>query len=193
MTVTEKQINAITRLVNQGVTHGATVLNTMLSSQVNVEVPFIKLLDEEAVRNSAIVREKLLAIVQMAFSGNLEGHLGLVFQKQNALRLIDSLEGDGTEGEEFDVVRSGIYTEIGNIVLNSVMGYISNALDFSLDYVVPRFTEGGVDDLIDQNESGLLIRTRFNVEDLAADGDIILFLEPDSYERLLSKVDTLDN
>jgi chemotaxis protein CheY-P-specific phosphatase CheC len=193
MEATEKQIDAITRLVNTGVAHGASALNTMLNSSVTVEIPFVKLLDPgEAPRHSGILRERLLAIVQMEFSGSLKGNSGLVFQKQSALRLIDSLDGDEIDGDEFDLVTSGIYTEIGNIVLNGVLGYLSNQLGLSLEYVVPAFIEGKLDLLLRNNTSGLLVRTRFKVEDLSADGDIVLFFEPDSYSMLLSMVDRLE-
>ena len=88
---------------------------------------------------------------------------------------------------------TGVYTEIGNIVLNSVMGYISNALHLSLDYVVPYYSEGGLAGLINQNESGLLARARFKVEHLATEGDIVLFFEPESYAMLLSSAENFDS
>lgn len=188
MTPTDKQIDALSKLVNQGVSHGAAALNIMLSSDINVEVPFIKLLDTtEMIRSSMIIKEKMLAIVQMAFSGNLTGHSGLVFQKRNALKLVDSVDDDQLDISDFNVISTGVYTEIGNIVLNGVMGYISNALDFRLDYVVPKFSEGTIDNLIDNSAPGLLARTRFSLENIEAEGDIVLFFEPSSYEALLAK------
>jgi chemotaxis protein CheC len=192
MVPSDKQIETITNLVSQGVDHGATALNTILNSDIDVELPFVKLVDStEMIRHSAIVREKLLSIVQMAFDGDLRGHCGIVFQKQNALRLVESLEGEERSGDEFDLVSTGVYTEIGNIVLNSVMGYISNALHLSLDYVVPYYSEGDLTGLVNQNESGLLARARFKVEHLATEGDIILFFEPKSYAMLLSSAERL--
>jgi chemotaxis protein CheC len=187
MLATDRQIDAVSRLINTGVDRGANVLHSMIHSAISVEEPFVQSLDTtETVRDSATVADRLLAIVQMPFSGSLKGESGLVFQKQGALKLVDSLEGDETDDNEFDLVTSSIYTEIGNVVLNGVMGYISNALELSLNYVVPEFVEGDLENLLVKNSGGLLVRTRFKVENLATEGDVLLFFDAESCGTLLS-------
>ncbi len=50
------------------------------------------------------------------------------------------LAGDG-EQLDMDALRAGTFCEVGNIVLNGVMGSISNMLNFDFDYSVPEYLE----------------------------------------------------
>jgi chemotaxis protein CheC len=206
VTTTEKQLEALKEIINIGVGRSAGVLNTMLNSHITLSVPYLKLLDPKSLRGEmAKYHEGIVATVQMGFSGSLVGNACLCFPKKSASKLVASLVGEDFESSDADSVQTGTLNEIGNIVLNGVIGSISNTLKLSLNYKIPVYMEGSVESIIDSIEeyvenpidSGadrsdlaiLLARTRFTIEALATEGDIILFFEVGSFEALISAVD----
>ena len=190
-----KHIAALERLIDFGACRGADMLNTLLKSSVRVEVPSLKIIDTQDLDVEVeILGVEILAAVHMGFEGSLTGHSGLVFRRNCALRLVERLAGDDLGSGDFDFVSTSVLTEIGNIVLNGVMGSISNELKLSLDFVVPTFFQGGAGELIQVGcagveRPGLFAKTRFIVEELREDGNIILFLERDSYNTLISTIE----
>ena len=192
----EKRIEALAKLIDLGICRGAETLNTLLASSVSLETPSVKLFGTDDNDSDPLpLGEDLLAVVRMGFAGSLTGDSGLVFEKESALKLVERLAGDDMGTGDFDFSSTGVITEIGNIVLNSVLGSISNALKLSLDFVVPCFFQGDAEALFQigaegSERTGLLVTTRFKVEDLRAEGSIVLLLEPESYEMLMSAIDT---
>jgi chemotaxis protein CheC len=203
---TEKQIEALKEIINIGVGRSAGVLNTMLNSHITLNVPYIKLLNPKSLRGEmGKYHEGIVATVQMGFGGSLVGNACLAFPKVSASKLVASLTGEELESSDADAIQTGTLNEIGNIVLNGVIGSISNMLQLSLNYKIPIYMEGDIGSIIDSIErnvdgavdSGgdqsdlaiLLARTRFAIEALATEGDIILFFEVGSFESLISAID----
>ena len=185
----EKTVEALTKLVNSGVVSGVEVLNAMLSAEIRPEVPTIRVVEPYELEIETVLDDNPpLAIVEMGFNGSLQGNSGLVFQTEKAWKFVEKLAGDDAGSGEFDFVSTGVLTEIGNIVLNRVMGAISNALALNLDYIVPNFFQGSLDRLWNQapDKAGLVASTRFKVDDFAAEGDIVVFFEKSSFSRLMA-------
>jgi chemotaxis protein CheC len=187
----EKTIDALTMLVNRGVVSGVEVLNTMLASAIRPDVPSIRLIEPLTAEDAIPDDNSLFAIVEMGFNGSLKGNSGLVFQKENARKFVEKVAGDDAGSDELDFVTKGVLTEIGNIVLNRVMGSISNALDLSLDYVFPNFFQGHPDRLWSQtpDKAGIVAATRFVVDDFAAEGNIVVYFDELSFSTLMSLIE----
>ena len=105
------------------------------------------------------------------------------------------LIGDETETAEFDSTVIEIITEVGNMVLNGVVGSIGNVLKHQIDYSIPTYLEETLENLTgtinpDYRASALVVRTRFKVEQSEIEGDIMLFFEENSFDLL---VDALEN
>jgi chemotaxis protein CheC len=188
----EKTIDALTMLVNRGVVSGVEVLNTMLASEIRPGVPTLRLIEPLNVEKDTVLNDNSpFAIVEMGFNGGLKGNSGLIFQKENARKFVEKVAGDDAGGEELDFVTKGVLTEIGNIVLNRVMGSISNALDLNLEYVFPNFFQGHLDRLWSQtpDKAGIVAATRFVVDDFEAEGNIVVFFDEISFSTLMSLIE----
>lgn len=193
-------MEALTNLVNAGLQSGVQVLNQMLEAEIKMEVPSIRMLETGMLNNLlASINESSLAVVEMGFEGRLTGNSGLIFEEENAWKFVEKLAGDDADAEGFDFISAGVLTEIGNIVLNRVLGAISNALSLSLDYVVPTFYKGDLDRLWKDAEmeksgiAGVVAQTRFEVEDMATTGNIILFFDKQSYQTLVAMMENLES
>lgn len=196
MTPTESQIEALRELINVGVGRGASVLNSMLNSHIHLQVPHIRIITpiELGEQKDKLAFDENLAVVDMKFKGKFSGKSQLVFPAETASILVSTLIGDETEDLDIDGIRAGTLIEIGNVVLNNLLGSISNILQLSFTYSVPSYCEEKADalfspDAFKQIDVILLARTRFVVEKLNIEGDIIIVLDVDAMSELLDSLD----
>ncbi len=199
MKVTKEQLDSLRELINIGVGRGADVLNTILNSHIQLCVPLVKLLTREELNSELeIVGGERLASVNMRFKGNISGYAKLLFPSESALKLVLALSGEEEGPVDLDSIRAGTLAEIGNIVLNSVMGSISNILNLNLHYAVPNYLEGPANNLFLPNEINpttvtMLAKTRFMVAELKVEGDIVIFFEVGSFDHFLASLNNMNH
>lgn len=193
--LTAEKKDALVELINIGVGRAAGMLNQMTSHQITLRVPSIKLvtLDDlgEAMNGQA---DELLAAVKMNFSGTFSGTAALLFPTASAVQLVSYLTDEEPGTPDLDALRAVALTEVGNIVVNGVMGSITNMLNEQVKYGLPVYQEGRIAALVssdtkDVDEWMLLIQTRFSIEDLHVEGDIVLILEVGSLEAIFAGID----
>ncbi|MEQ8541120.1 MAG: chemotaxis protein CheC [Coleofasciculus sp. D1-CHI-01] len=195
MNLTPDQIDAIQEIVNIGVGRAASVLNEMLEAPIRLQVPYIKIgspLDFQSEMETRLGGEQVAAVRQ-DFSGSFAGLAELVFPTDSASILAAVLTGEELGTPDLDAVRIGTLSEIGNILINSVIGSISNVLNQRLDYAIPSYIEDTVENLINvgdnqQDNTILLAQTQFFIEQLQIRGDIILVFEVGSFDVLLDAI-----
>lgn len=185
-----KQLNALCEMINIGVGRGAGVLNTMLRSHISIRIPSVTVFPVgELGQHLTYSSNDTIASVQMGFSGPVTGRAMLVFSSDCASQLVSLLTGDRTNSSDLDGIRTGTLNEVGNVVINEVMGAISNMLSMHLNYVVPTFWEGHPNTLlpdVSQYEMRVLLANiRFEVMDASLRGDIVLFFEATSFEAMV--------
>lgn len=196
MQVTEYQMDALKELVNIGVGKAAGALNQMLRAHVSLIVPHLQLLSlyelEAASRASFGVAN--LAAVSLEFWGPFSGNAALVFPPDSAAKLVDIVTGEDFGGLDWDELRVGALTEIGNIVLNGVMGSIGNILKQHIDYSLPRYTEDTITRLMTRANTSaeatiLLAQTHFAIAEYQIEGDIVLLFEVGAFDTLLTAIE----
>ena len=198
MKPTPEQIDVLKELINIGVGRAAGMLNDMLQSRVVLQVPYVKIFSPKTLREEM---DKLggdkLSTVRLTFKGPFSGIASLVFPPDSAAKLVDVLTGEEPATPDLDSIRIGTLTEVGNIILNGVMGSIGNVLEKHINYSVPTYIEDSIESLLlsDQIEPGttiLLAHTRFSIEQLQIEGDIILLFEVGAFDALLAAIDAIN-
>lgn len=195
MTYTSEQIDAIKEIIHIGVGRGAKVLNSMLGTHVQLQVPCMKILSSQAfARELDVCKQEQLSCVSLPFQGSTKGVAELVFPRTTASRLVDILVQEESDYADMDSIRAATLTEVGNIVLNAVMGTISNILKFKLRYSIPQYANTEASVILPlggklQDMTVLLARTHFKAQALEAEGSIMLFLEVSSFDELLTVID----
>jgi chemotaxis protein CheC len=194
MDLTGDQMDALKELVNIGVGRAARVLNTMLHSHVRLRVPFVEILSPSALKEEMQrIEGETLSAVQLTFKGPLSGIALLVFPTESAAKLVAILTDDKVAHSGFDSIRTGTLTEVGNIVLNGVMGVVGNELEQRIYYSVPTYAENPIQSLLapsgaDASATVIWAQARFTVERHQIDGDIILLIEVGSFDVLLNTI-----
>ncbi len=197
ITPTEEQLDTLREVVNIGIGKAASIFNGMLDSHVELEVPSIIMFDpENPGKELADVNHNDLSSVQLDFHGPFSGSSALVFPSKSVEKLVTALTGVKPDSEGFDQAASGTLCEIGNILINAVMGSIANLLAAQIDFSPPIYKEGKFTDLIKLKNSKedlafLLIRANFKVQEPQISGNVFLVFELGSFGELLTAIDKL--
>ncbi|MCA9790492.1 MAG: chemotaxis protein CheC [Candidatus Eremiobacteraeota bacterium] len=181
----EYTIDVLNELTNIGMGRAAVLLNDLLEDHVDLGIPRVdlsspQLLSHRLERHAS----PQLACVRLDFTGNLVGSASLIFSPQSAANLVAILSGEGEEEEDLDLLKVATLTEVGNIVLNSIMGTLANLLERQFDYRVPVYLEASPEQLVHADAKVLCVNTSFKTRGRVVEGDILLIFRPESLELL---------
>ncbi|MFW6005567.1 MAG: chemotaxis protein CheC, partial [Desulfonatronovibrionaceae bacterium] len=189
-------------VVNIGVGQAARSLNSILDTHVDLSVPELKIVVQDKVmQEMASLTKSSLASVILRFEGAVPGQAALLFPPESAVNLVNLLVPDKDEIEDLDMdaMRGEALTEIGNIVLNAVLGHFANFLKLNLDYSIPDFMfESDISEIFNlQHVEGefaiILARTHFVISEHSIAGDILLFFGIDSMNSLVQAIEKVIN
>ena len=191
------QLDALKEIVNTGVGKAAASLNELVEAHIVLEVPRISMFrPEDHECDSTGLASSPLSCVQLGFQGIFNGTAALVFPPVCAVKLVAALTGENPDTPSLNAVMAGTLNEVGNIIINSVVGTIGNVLGKSFDYSLPNYLEGRLGELLRSNDlqipvTVLLVQARFCIKDLEVDGNIFLIFELGSFDVLLASLDAL--
>ncbi len=192
MELTNEETDILKELINIGVGKAAGVLNQITGLHIILHVPALKIIPlSELKQTQNDEDDSNLSAVYLGFEGNFSGKAGLLFPTESASLLVSLLTGeDSLDTDDLDALRVGTLTEIGNIVINGVMGSMGNVLKQHLLYTTPTYLEGTMPELIyssvDSEEAVFLTaQTRFNVKEKAIQGEIMLTFGIGSFDALV--------
>ena len=198
MHLTVCQLDILKELINIGVGKAAGLINQMIKSHVRLELPEILVLSRDELAEYIRGRgPEVLSTVRLGFRGSFSGWSGLIFPRESASWLVSQLLGDEGETTDMDLdsLRIGTIQEVGNIVLNGVMGSIVNVLKVDIDYFPPDYFETDLNGLLGaedtQNSMVLMIQTQFLMEKGVAEGEVIILFHIDTFENMLKALDDL--
>lgn len=191
------QLDALKEIVNTGVGRAAAALNEMVSAHIDLDVPGIEIFRPSSPDATPPGLDSgILSCVQLGFFGDFSGTAALVFPPVSATKLVAALIGIAEDDPSIEAMKAGTLNEVGNIIINSVIGTIGNMLERPFDFTIPNYLEGHLADLVRPVEPWnraqvLLVKTRFRIRDLHVEGNIFLIFELGSFEVLLSAIDAL--
>jgi chemotaxis protein CheC len=143
MTLSELELDAITELVNLGVSRAATNLALMVHEEVVLTVPKVALLSrQEAIRTLSERESKHLVAVHQVFEGDIAGRALLIFPEERSLELVRCVVGSELSLEEIIELEQEALAETGNVILNSCLATIANSLDSNLKISLPEVLRG---------------------------------------------------
>lgn len=143
LTLAELELDALTELVNLGVSRAAANLAVMVREEVVLTVPQVALLTREAAIKTIGEREsRSLVAVHQTFEGEFVGRALLIFPEENSLELVRALVGSELSNEEIIELEQEALAETGNVILNSCLATIANSLESNLRMSLPEVLRG---------------------------------------------------
>lgn len=199
MHISPEQQDAIQELLNIGVGRAAGSLNQMLEKPIRMHIPFLQIGKmEDLSQDVQTMKGITLSSVQLPFKGTFSGSSCLLFPTDSAKSLVLALTGESEDPDTMDSLRESTLTEIGNIVLNGVMGSLANVLNHQIIYSVPFYEETSIQRLIqpkpsDSPEILLWAQTQFTIQGYDLTGDIMLMLGIPDLGLLVSAINAYMN
>ena len=195
MYLATKYRDPLRELLNIGAGRAAAELNSMLECAIQLRVPALEIINVQELNERPLpVDNESMTTVQLPFSGTFCGEAVLGFPASSATNLVELLLGG--DSEEHRTQREATLTEIGNILLNSVMGTIANVLSGEFEYEVPCFREGVGNPVLrtapGEGATILVTNTRFTAAGHSIEGDIHIVFAIGGFERLMTAIDTVD-
>jgi len=190
--LTPEQEDVLSELMNMGIGRASATLNEMIGHHIHLQVPSVKLIHKNDLHQYVAYEiDAVLSSVQMNFEGEFDGNAVLVFPQEAASVLVSSLTDEPQDSPDMDELKAGTLTEVGNILINGVMGSMANFLDVGLQYSVPDYLECQTQHLaaLGGKESKILLaEASFTIDELKVQGDILLFFHVSSFDNLLSYI-----
>jgi chemotaxis protein CheC len=188
--LTDLERDALTELVNMGVSRAATHLSRMVADQVLLSVPAVEIVTREAATGILTTREKSnLVAVGQEFRGAFSGRALLIFPETNSLELARAVLGSELALEEIVDLEQDALAEIGNIILNGCLVLIANTLKDNLAISLPNVLRGDSRRILqetgaDPEEMVLFLYIDFSIRSRSIRGYIALLMGLSSLESL---------
>jgi len=183
--------DALTELVNIGVSRAASGLRQMVGRQVILSVPSVEVVSRVAA--SALIREREtgpLVAIRQDFHGAFEGQALLIFPEQNSMELVRSVTSGQVGDHEIADFEDEALIETGNIVLNSCLATMANMLERPLEMSLPQVIRGAAPGLFALGDGSdtegvvLFLYINFAVSDRDIRGYIAMLMDLPSLDTL---------
>lgn len=137
------ELDALTELVNIGVSRAAASLRNMVGDQVYLSVPSVEVVTRESAATLLSERETgELVAVRQEFTGAFSGRAMLIFPEANSLDLVRAVAGEALSNAEIIELELEALAETGNVVLNSCLATMANMLRRPLEMSLPQVVRG---------------------------------------------------
>ena len=141
--LSDLELDAITELVNLGVSRAALDLARMVHDEVILTVPRVALMSRlEAIQTLGERESRSLVAVHQIFEGEITGRALLIFPEERSLELVRAVVGSDLSLEEIIELEQEALAETGNIILNSCLATVANSLESNLKISLPEVLRG---------------------------------------------------
>ncbi|WP_100489082.1 chemotaxis protein CheC [Sporolactobacillus pectinivorans] len=191
-------------LFNIGVGQAAGTLSEIIDKKIILDVPDVKILSVERGKVELDkflnqVAEGAVMVSSISFDRQLEGTVSLIFPADKMHQFIDLClhEDRGEEATmEFTDIDFDTVKEIGNIVLNAIIGELSNTVSIPVEYTLPEVNvlDRARADLFVTDEAYhliLMMYITFNIEGTHIEGAIVINMTLKSLDDILNTIDRM--
>lgn len=193
-------------LFNMSVGKSASLLSEIINKKIMLNVPDLKIIDlnGEIIEIDYYLPQVLQGTIMVSsieFKDELRGKASLIFPADKMRRFINLCINENDQNVDnmnFTDVDFDIIKEIGNIVLNSVIGEIGNYLRLKLSYTISEvllFNKSDFKESLTNKEYNhiLILYITFKIGGSEIAGAIIINLTLNSLSELLNKVGSIED
>lgn len=192
-------------LFNTGIGKAADMLSEIIDKKIILNVPNVQFINtretEIKIKKSLPkVLNGTLMVSSISFEKSLTGKANLIFPAEEIRTFINLCLNKKENMYEIDFtdVDFDIIKEVGNIILNCIIGSIRNLLSINLTYALPKvkvFKRIDFSRDIEKNENNniLVIYITFIIEGTEIEGAIIISLSFNSLNKLMKKINKIED
>ncbi|MDD3173957.1 MAG: chemotaxis protein CheC [Herbinix sp.] len=190
-------------LFNISVGKAASLLSEIINRRILLTVPNVEtfnLNNKEFLLDNYLPKEidGALMVSSISFHENLKGKANLIFPAQKMRTFINLCVNEDNSEMNFTDIDFDIIKEIGNIILNSIVGEIGNYLDLSLDYTLPEvkvYSRPSFSKNIEEDNEYthlLILFITFVIDETEIEGVIVVNLTLSSLNELMKNIDRIE-
>lgn len=180
----ELELDALTELVNLGISQAAHSLAKMVREEVVLSVPKVSLVSRpEAIRILGEREAKNLVAVHQVFEGDITGRALLIFPEAKSLELVRAVIGRELSIEEIIELEQEALAETGNVILNGCLATMANLLERTLKISLPEVLRGESSEFFnlqpppEAGDTVMFIYINFDVRKRNVDGYIAMLMD----------------
>ncbi|ELY42161.1 chemotaxis protein CheC [Natronorubrum tibetense] len=192
------------RMAREGAGLAAGRLTHMTEVETQVGVTKLNFMRGREIRRDFEDANEKVA-VRVKLTGAIEGYSMVVFERENALRVVETLlaESDSktdidVEAGEFDEMTQSAVTEVGHIMNSGFIDGWADVLETVIDVSTPEFVEGvtaepffaDIDETPDQDDLALLFQSSIETVGTEVGFSHYLFPKRESMAALLERLRT---
>ena len=198
MQLTEMEYGVLLSIVERGLNDSSRALSMMTTGGIRLERPRVEFLPLTAVPEIAGGAATVVVAVYLGITGELNGHLMLLFDEASAMRVVDMLmdqpHGTTTVLDEFAL--SGL-AETGNVCGSSFLNALSDRTGLRIVPTTPAvitdmagaILQSVVTELYLNGDEVLVVETGFNGD---IPGHFLLMPDQDSMARLVAALEAIE-
>ena len=179
----ELELDALTELINLGVSQAANSLRDMSGREVLLTVPRVLMVPrKEAVETLREREPGLLVGICQDFTGDISGKALLIFPNAKSFDLVRAVISDLLPEEDIAALQHEALSEIGNIILNGCFATIANQLDRTFQMSLPAVSRGDAAQVLQLSDDPvggqvLFLYINFTIQDHDIRGYIAIVMD----------------
>lgn len=187
---TDLERDALGEIFNIGVGQAAASLSQMLGDHIELSVPSFTFVSRIQAA-SALTQDagKRICGISQYFQGIFDADAILMFPENKSLEIVRLLVGGDIPIEELTAMEQEALSEIGNIILNALIGTLGNIVNSEFHCTLPTYHFGTSGEILhtkskNPDDMVLLLHIGLSLERHQIDGHIAFLLDVNSVQGL---------
>jgi chemotaxis protein CheC len=172
------------------VSHGSIALSEILGKRINIEMPSVKIIRNNAEIEVLGAEKKVTGVLSHLLSG-LKGNVLVLFDEKSSFQLVDITliePGESSRGGDLTEIGISVIKEVGHVIISSYINALGLILKRLIICSVPTLINGILRDIVNMatfsceggDKSLLLIEAVFSEPTHKITGTFYLLLSPDA-------------
>ncbi len=189
-------IDALREIGNIGSGNAASSLAMMLSDQIDISVPVVRILDYEQVMEELGGPEQMIVGLLLCLDGDVNGMIMFLLHQNFANTLLASLIGEADVGGTVDEMSYSALQEVANIMAASYVNAIADLTGFTINVSVPSMCVDMLGAILSVpaihyaniSDKMIFIEDKFHGKDLNAPNHILLIPDVESLDKIMTSL-----
>ena len=194
--LSDMHIDALREIGNIGSGNAASSLAMMLSDQIDISVPVVRILDYEQVMEELGGPEQMIVGLLLCLDGDVNGMIMFLLHQNFANTLLASLIGEADVGGTVDEMSYSALQEVANIMAASYVNAIADLTGFTINVSVPSMCVDMLGAILSVpaihyaniSDKMIFIEDKFPGKDLNAPNHILLIPDVESLDKIMTSL-----